>query len=61
MKKDTKKTEQSKTKETKTSQVTGSLYEGDFQLSDREKELIQSLFSWSKRSSETNWILGQPI
>lgn len=45
----------------KVSQITDKLEEKDFQLSDKEKDLMRSLFSWSKQSEETNWVLGQPV
>lgn len=50
-----------KTNDEKVSKITETLEEKDFQLSDKEKELIRSLFSWSKQSEETNWVLGQPV
>jgi hypothetical protein len=52
---------QSEAKQAKSPQITGNLQEKDLQLDDREKDLIQGLFSWSKQSRETNWVLGQPV
>lgn len=28
---------------------------------EREKRLLQDLFDWQKRSSETHWVLEQPL
>jgi len=33
----------------------------DLRLTDKEEQLLNELSSWSKRSHETTWILGQPI
>jgi hypothetical protein len=55
------KKEVKKTNGEKASKITKTLEEKDFQLSDKEKELISSLFSWSRQSEETNWVLGQPV
>lgn len=41
--------------------ITGTAQKKVFQLDEKDSELMKSLFSWSKLSEETNWVLGQPI
>ena len=42
-------------------EITIQFDEKDFQLNDREKELIHNLFDWCEQSKKTNWVLGQPL
>lgn len=35
--------------------------EEGFQLTEREKKLLEGLFDWQKHSNKTHWILGQPL
>ena len=32
----------------------------DFKLSPREKQALEDLLAWEKRSAKMHWILGQP-
>lgn len=43
------------------SQISSEPSKEDFELSDREKELIQDLFSWSRQSKDRKWVLGEPV
>ena len=31
-----------------------------FELSEKEKRLLQELFDWHERSAKTDWVLGEP-
>lgn len=35
--------------------------EEEFQMTKREKLLLQGLFDWEERSHNTHWVLGQPL
>ena len=35
--------------------------EEEFQLGEREKQLLEDLARWQERSQKTHWILGQPL
>ena len=32
-----------------------------FELSDKDKRLLQNLFDWQERSKNTYWVLGEPL
>ena len=33
----------------------------DFELSPQEKQALEDLLAWEKRSAKMHWILGQPV
>ncbi|MXZ12189.1 MAG: hypothetical protein F4Y79_22455 [Gemmatimonadetes bacterium] len=33
----------------------------DFKLSPQEKQALDDLLAWEKRSAKMHWILGQPV
>ena len=33
----------------------------DFKLTAQEKQALDDLLAWKKRSAKTHWILGQPV
>lgn len=33
----------------------------DFELSPQQKQALEDLLAWEKRSAKMHWILGQPV